>query len=439
MKLPKRENLIVTNTEDPLNFYYYPVIGWVYRKRLVNTLALLGNEKFEKVLEIGFGSGILFPELSDRTEELHGIEIHDNVGVVKEKMAAEGLSPTLKQASIYDIPYGDNTFDCIIAVSTAEHLEDLDKAFQELRRVARPGAYIVLSFPVRNLITDTFYSVVGFEPRDLHPNSHNDILNAAVKHLDLVEVKKFPAFLPIDTSLYLCCLFSKSERQSLSPVREHFDQIAREYDYWKTRNSYYYQNIKTLYREYIEPGKNVLDFGCGTGGVLADLEPGVGIGFDISPEMLKLARAKFPEHTNLYFTSSQSDPVLLNTKYNYVILADVVEHLEDVPGSFRFIRSLCQRETRLIITLTPPYWEPILWFLEKLKLKMPEGPHERISFRKLRQVLSDTGFTIESQGTRLLIPTKSFPFADWINRNFRKIPILRKFGFIGYFVVRSKS
>ena len=204
---------MVTNDEDPLDFYYYPIIGWVYRKRLVNTLGLLGNKKYEKILEIGFGSGILFSELNARARELHGIDTHDKIAAVTEKMNTEGLRPILKQASLYHIPYEDNFFDCIVSVSTFEHLDDLDKAYGELRRVAKPGADIILSFPVRNRITDGFYSLFGYKPRELHPNSHNDIVASAMKYFELRKLKKFPSFLPMDASLYLSCLFLKKQPQ----------------------------------------------------------------------------------------------------------------------------------------------------------------------------------------------------------------------------------
>jgi ubiquinone/menaquinone biosynthesis C-methylase UbiE len=206
MKLPARHNLIKTNDEDPLHFYYYPVIGWVYRKRLTNTLSLL-KSKYQQLLEIGFGSGILFPELSLRTNGLHGIEVHDQVLAVAEKMKVEGLTVTLHQASIYQLPYPDGFFDAIVSVSTLEHLDDLDQAYREVKRVTKPGAAIVLSFPVRNVVTDAFYRLFGFTPRDIHPNSHADIVTVAKKHFRLAKVKKFPPGLPDNLALYMSCLF----------------------------------------------------------------------------------------------------------------------------------------------------------------------------------------------------------------------------------------
>lgn len=428
----------MTNSEDPLNFYYYPVIGWVYRKRLINTLSLIKNRRFERILEIGFGSGILFSELNDRGNELHGIEIHERIPDVIEKMCDEGLNPVLKQASIYNIPYEDNFFDCIVSVSTFEHLTDLDGALAEIKRVAKPGAHIVLSFPVRNLVTDIFYSAFGFKPRDLHPNSHNDILNAATKYLKLLKLKKFPSFLPHNASLYMSALFSKGPHESTSKVQEHFDSIAQDYDTkWKKRNSYYYQNLKGLYQEFIPPGKSLLDYGCGTGEIIAALAPGRGVGFDISREMLKRAKDKFGGKPNLYFTDSATDPALAD-EFDYIILADVVEHLEDVYGTFKQIRRLCRPRTRVIISIANPIWEPFLYMIEKLKLKMPEGPHKWLTFRKLRKILDQMGFSVEWEGTRLLVPTKAVPFADFINRNLHKIFLLKKLGLIDYFVVKPK-
>ena len=46
-------------------------------------------------------------------------------------------------------------------------------------------------------------------------------------------------------------------------VEEHFDEIALNYDYWKEKNSYYYDTIKTFALRIIPPGSNVLEVGCG--------------------------------------------------------------------------------------------------------------------------------------------------------------------------------
>jgi len=38
---PTEKNLIKTNEEDPIDYYYYPIIGYFYRRRLRDVLSLL--------------------------------------------------------------------------------------------------------------------------------------------------------------------------------------------------------------------------------------------------------------------------------------------------------------------------------------------------------------------------------------------------------------
>ncbi len=207
--LPPRKLVPRPNHEDPLIYYYLPVTGYVYKKRLKNTLELLGNGPYRNILDIGFGSGILFPELSRHAEYLFGVETHEAVEDVKKMLDALHIPAELKQASLFQIPYPDNFFDAVVSVSVFEHLRELDNAFQELSRVLSPGGTAIISFPVRNIITDTFFRLVGFNPREIHPASHWDIIHAAGRHLAVEKVLIFPKFLPINFSLYCSMLCKK--------------------------------------------------------------------------------------------------------------------------------------------------------------------------------------------------------------------------------------
>lgn len=51
----------------------------------------------------------------------------------------------LKEASIYDMPYKDNSFDLVICTEVLEHLEDPKKALKEIFRVTKK--YVLLSVP----------------------------------------------------------------------------------------------------------------------------------------------------------------------------------------------------------------------------------------------------------------------------------------------------
>lgn len=200
--LPK--HFFNTNDEDPTLFYRLPLIGWVYRKRLINTLVLT-EAGVGKLLDIGYGSGLLFPSLLKKADVCYGLENHGNESRVREMLKNEEIAEekvVLKAGSILDIPFPDVFFDEVVSVSTLEHIPELDKAMAEISRVLKPGAKAVLSFPVRNKITDFFYRLFGYNPRRLHPSSHRDIITAAEKFFSIEKTLVFPRLRNIDLSLY---------------------------------------------------------------------------------------------------------------------------------------------------------------------------------------------------------------------------------------------
>ncbi|RJQ32456.1 class I SAM-dependent methyltransferase [Candidatus Parcubacteria bacterium] len=204
--LPKKEKLIMTNAEDPLKYYYWPIASSFYKKRLLDVISLLGNKRYEKILDIGFGSGILFPELRKKAGELYGLETHDKVMDVQSALADMGVRTFLSKGSILNMPYEENFFDAIVSVSTLEHVKELEEASNEIVRVLKPGGVAVLGFPARNFITDFIFTIFGNNPRELHPSSHKDILSVFDKKMLRGRVIKFPQYF---FNLYVSVLFIK--------------------------------------------------------------------------------------------------------------------------------------------------------------------------------------------------------------------------------------
>lgn len=76
-----------------------------------------------------------------------------------------------KVADITRLPYADNSFDLVCALDIVEHVEDDLAALDELCRVARPGAILLLSVPLHPSYWTTFDELVGhyrrYEPEQL--------------------------------------------------------------------------------------------------------------------------------------------------------------------------------------------------------------------------------------------------------------------------------
>jgi ubiquinone/menaquinone biosynthesis C-methylase UbiE len=188
---------------------YHPLAGILYQKRFQMVVACLGEKK-NKILEIGFGRGILLGELSAHCDQLYGIDIHHRIDVVNNMLQKERVGNiVLGAGSATAIPYKDGVFDAIVCVSVLEHLTDLKLCFVECSRVLKDSGELIIGFPVRNWLTDLLFRLLHYDARKIHPSSHRDIENAAGGWFILEKNMVYPGFLPVDYSLYCVGKFTK--------------------------------------------------------------------------------------------------------------------------------------------------------------------------------------------------------------------------------------
>ncbi len=170
-------------------------------------------------------------------------------------------------------------------------------------------------------------------------------------------------------------------------IEEYFDKISHSYDYYKSKNKYLKLLIKSLI---VNPDKkSILDCGCGTGEVLDYLMPLKGVGLDVSSKMINLAAKKYTNKQNLIFKRRdiEQDRIDIDVGYDYVLLIDILEHLNNPPLVLGNIKKAMQQETKLIIITANKKWSFLLLLFEKLKLKMPEGSVRWLSSREIISML----------------------------------------------------
>ncbi len=209
---------------------------------------------------------------------------------------------------------------------------------------------------------------------------------------------------------------------SSTPVSLHFDEEAQRYDTWKKRNGFYYETLKHFHTGNVRQGESVLELGCGTGDILGNIEAKRRIGTDISPGMIAVAKKKYP---TMEWYAGVIGTIPLRETFDVIILSDVIEHLEDVEGTFRDLKPLCHVGTRVVINMANPLWEPLLMVLEKLHMKMPEGPHHRISTKQLTAVLSRHGYILKKREHRMLFPM-DVPLLTRFTQAIEKLPWMQR-------------
>lgn len=221
----------------------------------------------------------------------------------------------------------------------------------------------------------------------------------------------------------------------MDSAKNHFNKIAWQYDNYKKKNWYYYQELKKLLKNLIPERKKILEIGCGTGDILCSLNPTTGKGIDISSEMIKAARLKYKRNRSLLFQAEVVERLKPKMSWDYIVMVDVIEHLDNIESTLRATSRQMSSQTNLIITMANPFWEPALMLAEKLKLKMPEGPHSRISYNNLQNLLQKSGLKTRMHGFHLLLPIYIPVLTNIINSHFYRL--FERYAFIEYIVARK--
>src|SRR6185312_1427102 len=159
-------------------------------------------------------------------------------------------------------------------------------------------------------------------------------------------------------------LANPRKQKLMQEIEASLDEAER----WRKINEAYHADDIKFMRFLIPPGKRVLELGCGTGELLAALEPSLGVGVDFAPEMLKRAAQNHPQ---LSFIQGDVEQLGLNTKFDYVILSDLVNDLWDVQTVIERLASVCTPATRVIINIYSRLWTLPLGMAARMKLANP--------------------------------------------------------------------
>lgn len=212
------------------------------------------------------------------------------------------------------------------------------------------------------------------------------------------------------------------------------DKIAPRRDSYIKRSKYYYKNLIRFFRFSVPPGSRVAEIGCGTGFLLNALEPSEGLGIDISPEMISIARKN---HPHLRFEVMDAEDIYVDDKFDFVIISDTLGYLEDIQKAFGQIKKIIHPGTRILISYHNFLWEPFLWLAQKLGLKMPHHRLNWLGRGDLVNLLHLEGYDVVKTGRRFLFPVY-IPLVSWfLNKYIAHLPIFNSFCLTGFIIARQ--
>ena len=216
----------------------------------------------------------------------------------------------------------------------------------------------------------------------------------------------------------------------------HWNQIASKKDQWNLCNRYYHQRLRDVMKFVVPHGQRVIEIGCGTGELLAALQPSYGMGIDFSTEMINQARDRHPD---LHFMLADAHELKLKEKFDFVILSDVVNELWDVQTVLRNISEFTTPQSRIIINFYSRLWELPLGFARKSGLAKPMLLQNWLTVEDITGLLKLADFEVIRYWEEIIWPVRTPVIDSLINRFITKIWPFRIFALTHFMVAKPTA
>jgi len=194
----------------------------------------------------------------------------------------------------------------------------------------------------------------------------------------------------------------------------HWDQIAGGSEDGEGCGGYYHKRLQDVLQFIVPSGQRIIEIGCGRGDLLASLKPSYGVGVDFSNEMIKHAKNRYPD---LHFIQADAHKLDPKTKFDFVILSDLVNDLWDVQSVLQNIRSFTTPKSRIIITSYSRLWELPFSVFRKLRLAKPALFQNWLTVEDIAGLLSLADLEVIRQWDEMIWPLRT-PIIDTILNRF---------------------
>jgi SAM-dependent methyltransferase len=216
----------------------------------------------------------------------------------------------------------------------------------------------------------------------------------------------------------------------------YFDGIAGERAGYRKRFAHYYNELARYCGYFVPPDAAVLEVGCGTGELLAQMPGRLRVGIDCSPRMIAEARRQFPQLT---FHVMAVEEICLPTKFDVIILSNLIGYLDDVQTALLALHRVCHERTKLIITYHNHVWEPLLALAETVGIKKRSPEQNWLSRKDICNLLYLAGFEPFRTAQRMLVPARIPVLSPLLNRFVAVLPGIRHLALNQFVFARPQS
>lgn len=241
----------------------------------------------------------------------------------------------------------------------------------------------------------------------------------------------------IKDQTYFCMRSQLLTTMKKSDIPAFYDKIALKISKRKRRrNKFYHKSLDKYFKLIIPEGSSVLELGSGNGDLLNAVKPKPGLGIDVSEEMTKLAKERYP---SLQFECGDSEELNINQKFDYIILSDLVSILWDVQKVFQEIKKVSHSKTKIILSYYTPSWEYFIRILEFFRLKQKQPIHNWLSVSDIKNLAKLEDFEIVKNDRKILLPIY-IPIINLIvNKFISNLPLINRLNLVNLVTLRPNQ
>lgn len=156
---------------DASDYSKYPRECYPYVLKAVSDI------KFNRVLDLGCGTGVILEEIGRRNgeAELFGLDLSENMILQAERRLSADAELLVGDAE--ELPYEDDSFDLVCCVESFHHYPNPKKALSEIQRVLRKdGIFLLCDTWARSPLRQLMNIFISFSSDgDVHIYSENEI------------------------------------------------------------------------------------------------------------------------------------------------------------------------------------------------------------------------------------------------------------------------
>ncbi len=170
-----------------------PLIRYINKKLYKDVTKFLLPLSNKTILDVGCGEGYFINYLN--MQNLFNVNIEGSDISKEILITAERNNPniTFKKASIYNLDYMDNSFDCVIAMEVLEHLYNPELAIEELKKISKKSVIITVPreplFRCANILRLKYLKSLGNTPGHINHWTKKSFKQFLNKFFENVSIK----------------------------------------------------------------------------------------------------------------------------------------------------------------------------------------------------------------------------------------------------------